>query len=249
MNRSSLPAGGQEPELPLHTPSVASLSMAAAIALIAWIAIAAQADITIDRWTSRGYSVFYGVERMSSYLTNLTVFASAICFTCVAARARAPVARFFRQPTVVTAVVVYMVFVGIAYNVLLRYLWTPSGYRALVNECLHTFVPVMAALYWVLYVPRFHLSLRHCLLWLVFPLGYLSVTLWRGSVSDFYPYPFIDVSELGYPHVLFNATLLVIAFLTLMGVFIAINHRRPDLDVPDEEEQSKQPADDLRGGP
>jgi hypothetical protein len=34
-----------------------------------------------------------------------------------------------------------------------------------------------------------------------------------------------------------------------MGVFIAINHRRPDLDVPDEEEQSKQPADDLRGGP
>ena len=102
--------------------------------------------------------MFYGIERMSSYLTNLTVFASAICFTCVATRAQSPVARFFRQPTVVTAVVVYMVFVGIAYNVLLRYLWTPSGYRALVNECLHTFVPVMAALYWVLFVPRFHLE-------------------------------------------------------------------------------------------
>ena len=101
--------------------------MAAAIALIAWLALAAQTDITIDRWVSRGFSVFYGIERMSSYLTNLTVFLSAICFTCVATRARSPVARFFRQPTVVTAIVVYMVFVGIAYNVLLRYLWTPSG--------------------------------------------------------------------------------------------------------------------------
>ncbi|SAL11790.1 Pr6Pr family membrane protein [Caballeronia telluris] len=240
MATSNPPAGGQEPELPLHTPSVASLSMAAAIALIAWLALAAQTDITIDRWVSRGYTVFDGIERMSSYLTNLTVFLSAICFTFVATRARSPVARFFRQPTVVTAIVVYMVFVGIAYNVLLRYLWTPSGYRALVNECLHTFVPVLAALFWVFFVPRFHLTVRQCLLWLVYPLAYLCVTLLRGSVSDFYPYPFIDVGELGYPHVLANATLLVLAFLTLMGVFIAINHRRPDLDMPDAAEQEEQ---------
>ena len=41
-----------------------------------------------------------------------------------------------------------------------------------------------------------------------------------------------------------NATLLVLAFLTLMGVFIAINHRRPDLDVPDATEQAA--ADDPR---
>ena len=188
--------------------------------------------------------MLYGIERMSSYLTNLTVFMSAVCFTCVATRARSPVARFFRQPTVVTAIVVYMVFVGIAYNVLLRYLWTPSGYRALVNECLHTFVPVLSALYWVLFVPRFHLSARQCLLWLAYPLGYLFVTLWRGSVSDFYPYPFIDVGELGYAHVLLNASLLVLAFVTLMGVFIAINHGRPDLDVADATEQAA--ADDPR---
>jgi hypothetical protein len=76
-------------------------------------------------------------------------------------------------------------------------------------------------------VPRFHLTLRQCLLWLIYPLGYLCITLWRGSTSDFYPYPFINVGELGYPHVLLNASLLVLAFVTLMGVFIALNHRRP----------------------
>ena len=35
----------REPELPLHTPSLASLSMAALIALVAWLAFAAQTDI------------------------------------------------------------------------------------------------------------------------------------------------------------------------------------------------------------
>lgn len=215
-----------EHELPLHTPSTASLLLAACIATIAWLALAAQTDITVNRMLSRGLSVFDGIERLSSYLTNLTIFAVAICFSCVAARAGSSIGRFFRKPPVVTAVVVYIVFVGLAYNLLLRYLWTPSGYRAALNECLHTVVPVLSALYWVLFVPRFHLTLHKTLLWLIYPLGYLCVTLWRGSTSDFYPYPFIDVGELGYPHVLLNASLLVVAFLVLMAVFIALNHRR-----------------------
>ncbi|MDN7181433.1 Pr6Pr family membrane protein [Caballeronia sp. SEWSISQ10-4 2] len=218
---------GSEHVLPLHTPGTASLLLAACIATIAWLSLAAQTDITVHRMLARGLSVFDGIERLSSYLTNLTVFAVALSFSCVAALGRSPVGRFFCKPPVVTAVVVYIVFVGLAYNLLLRHLWTPSGYRAVLNECLHTVLPVLSVIYWVLFVPRFHLSLRQCLLWLAYPLGYLCITLWRGSTSDFYPYPFIDVGELGYPHVLLNATLLVLAFITLMGLFITLNHRRP----------------------
>jgi hypothetical protein len=200
--------------------------LAALIATIAWLAFAAQIDVTIGRVVARGMTVFEGIERMSSYLTNLTVLANAICFSCVATRAGSPLGRFFRKPTVVTAIIVYMVFVGLAYNLLLRYLWTPSGYRALLNESLHTVLPALSALYWLLFVPRFHLTLHKSLLWLIYPICYLLVTLWRGSTSDFYPYPFINVSELGYPHVLLNATLLVLGFLILMGIFVTINHRR-----------------------
>jgi hypothetical protein len=65
------------------------------------------------------------------------------------------------------------------------------------------------------------------LLWMIYPLGYLALTMLRGALSDFYPYPFIDVVELGYQRALINAMLLVLAFLLLMAVFIAINHRRP----------------------
>jgi hypothetical protein len=225
-------------DLPLHTPSTASLATAAAIAMIAWLALAAQTDITIARTVARGMTIADGLARMSSYLTNLTVLLTALCFTCVATRSHTPFARFFRQPTVITAVVVYIVFVGIAYNALLRWLWTPSGYRALVNESLHTVVPALAALYWVLFVPRFHLSLRRCALWLVYPLCYLFITLWRGSASDFYPYWFINVAELGYERVFINSAMLVASFLVLMSVFLVINHRREDLSVPDPEDAS-----------
>lgn len=235
---SSTPSRAPEHDLPLHTPSTASLGVAAAIAMIAWLALAAQTDITIARMVGRGFTVIDGIARTTSYLPNLTVFLTALCFTCVAIRANAPIARFFRQPTVVTAVVVYIVFVGIAYNALLRWLWTPSGYRALVNESLHTVVPALAALYWVLFVPRFHLSLRRCALWLVYPLCYLFITLWRGSASDFYPYWFINVAELGYERVFFNSAMLVASFLILMSVFIVINHRRQDLRISDPDMES-----------
>jgi hypothetical protein len=224
--RSPHPAGHQS-ELPLPAPSFASVSMALLIAVLAWLAFAAQTDITIGRMLSRGLGVIEGIERMSIYLTNLTIFAVAVSFTCVAARARSAPARFFRKPPVLTAVIVYMVFVGLAYNTLLRHLWTPLGYRALLNELLHTVIPLLCALYWLLFVPRFHLLLRDCLFWLVYPLCYLFMTLWRGSETDFYPYPFIDVSELGYQRVLINTLLLLFGFVLLMGVFVAINHRRP----------------------
>jgi hypothetical protein len=232
-----------KPDLPLHTPSTASLALAAAVAMISWLAIAAQTDITIARMVSRGMTPLDGIARMSSYLTNLTVLLTALCFTCIATRASWPITRFFRQPTVVTAVVVYIVFVGIAYNALLRWIWTPTGYRALVNESLHTLVPALAALYWFLFVPRFHLSIKRCALWLAYPLCYLFVTLWRGHTSDFYPYWFIDVSELGYERVLLNASMLVGGFLVLMCVFLVINHRRDDLSVPDPELESDETSD------
>ncbi|EDZ98196.1 hypothetical protein BH160DRAFT_6496 [Burkholderia sp. H160] len=222
-----IPVPQRESELPLHTPSVSSLTLAAVIAVIAWMAIFAQADLTIDRTLARGLTVFDGLARMSSYLTHLTVLACAFCFTSIALwKHRSPLVRFFRQPTAVTAVVAYMVFVGIAYNLLLRGLWPLSPYRRLLNESLHSVLPMLATLYWVLFVPRFHLRLRDCLLWLVYPLVYLGITFGRGTLSDFYPYPFINVDTLGLRQVLVNSALLFGSFLMVLAVFVGINFRR-----------------------
>ena len=201
-------------------------AMAGAIALLAWCALAAQTDLTIHRMALRGFDTIEVIGRLTAYLTNLTVLLVALTFTCVALRVRAWPGRFLSAPATVSAVTVYIVFVGITYNLLLRHLWTPHGYRALLNESLHSLIPLLCAAYWLLYVPRFALTARELPAWLAYPLGYLAVTLWRGSETDFYPYPFIDVGQLGYTQVLVNSALLLIAFLTLMAFFITMNTRR-----------------------
>lgn len=209
---------------PAQHSSSASRLLAAAIATISWFAFVAQTDITIQRLLQRGGGLLAGLDRLSMYLTNLTILMGALAFTSLALSLSTPVSRFFRQPSVISAVVAYLAFVGIAYNLLLRHLWAPTGFRALVNESLHTVVPLLAMVYWIFFVPVFQTTLRKTMLWLVYPLGYLFVTLWRGGTSGFYPYPFINVSDLGLGRVLLNSTLLFVGFVMLMGLFIAVNH-------------------------
>ncbi|MCA1325529.1 Pr6Pr family membrane protein [Herbaspirillum sp. alder98] len=209
---------------PAERNSGAARLLAAIIALISWCAFIAQTDITINRLLARGGGVLEGLDRLSMYLTNLTILMSALVFTSLALSLKTPLSRFCRQPSVVSAVVAYLAFVGIAYNLLLRHLWTPTGYRALVNESLHTVVPLLAMVYWIFFVPVFHSSVKKSLLWLIYPLGYLAITLWRGAASGFYPYPFINVSTLGYPRVMLNASLLLAGFIGLMTLFIVVNH-------------------------
>ena len=55
-----------------------------------------------------------------------------------------------------------------------------------------------------------------------FPLAYLAWTLLHGAVSGWYPYPFLDVSELGYPRALLNIVGLVVVFLALEMALVGI---------------------------
>lgn len=228
MTRRPLPATATAAPRPAaaQPPGLYATALAAVIALLAWGALGAQTGITIHRMELRGFDTLEALGRLAAYLTNLTVLLVALCFTCVALRLRAWPARLFTTPATVSAVTVYIVFVGIAYNVLLRHLWTPHGYRSLLNESMHTIIPLLCAAYWLLFVPRFIHSRRERLAWLVYPLGYLVVTFWRGTETDFYPYPFIDVGQLGYAEVLVNSALLFGAFLVLMSLFMTINARR-----------------------
>jgi hypothetical protein len=217
--------------LPLSVRNPAGRRAAFAIACFAWLTTLVQTFMTVNREVSSGMSILEGFDVVSSYLTNLTVLLTAIGFTALALPANSRAARrwplgFLRKPPVATAIVVYMAFVGVAYNTLLRHLWMPTGFREVVNESLHSALPLMTLLYWVVFVPRFHLRLSQFMLWLVYPLGYLWLTLWRGGQTGFYPYPFIDVAVLGYAHVMRNAVMLLGAFVTLMGLFVAGNYLR-----------------------
>ena len=61
--------------------------------------------------------------------------------------------------------------------------------------------------------------------WLVYPLGYAVYSLIHGAVTGFYPYPFINVGELGYDKMFLNMGVLVLVFLGLGLALIGIDRR------------------------
>ena len=63
--------------------------------------------------------------------------------------------------------------------------------------------------------PRGWVNWRVVWLSLIFPICWLVFTLIRGPIVDFYPYPFLDVDEHGYPRVLLSSLIVAILFVGL----------------------------------
>ncbi|MBK6825986.1 MAG: Pr6Pr family membrane protein [Chitinophagaceae bacterium] len=60
--------------------------------------------------------------------------------------------------------------------------------------------------------------------WLVFPAFYLTYTLIRGALVNWYPYPFVDAGNLGYVKVALNSLAVLAAILITGSVLLTINN-------------------------
>jgi hypothetical protein len=114
---------------------------------------------------------------------------------------------------------------GIVYHLVLAGLDNPAGWAAVANFLLHTATPILGVLGWALFGPRGRTDLRIAAWSIVFPLLWLAFTLIRGEFVGFYPYPFIDVTELGYGQVILNCLLVAVLFLALAAGATALDRR------------------------
>jgi hypothetical protein len=129
------------------------------------------------------------------------------------------------------AVTLYVAITGLVYHLVLTN--PASGFavgpvqrdlpEAIGNQLLHTVVPLLAVLDWLLFDERGRFRWRYALYWLAFPLGYLAFALLRGLVVDRYPYPFINVNDLGYDGVSISSVGFAVAFWLLGLAFVAID--------------------------
>ena len=188
-------------------------------AFTVWFSVIAQLYLAIE---NRTVAVSEALIRYFSYFTIQTNILVATCFTVLLLNPSSTWGRLFSGNLVRTAICTYITFVGVTYNILLRHLWQPTGLQHLVDELLHSVIPIIFILYWQIFVPKAGLQWKTALRWLIYPVVYVVVMLGRGALSGFYPYPFIDVTVLGYPRVLLNGFGLIIAFLLLSFLFIAI---------------------------
>ena len=94
----------------------------------------------------------------------------------------------------------------------------------IVDELLHLVIPVLFITYWILFSNKNQLNIKIILPWLTYPFIYIIFVLTRGSWSGFYPYPFINVNELGLNAVLFNCVGIAVLFILVSLIFVAVGN-------------------------
>ncbi|MCH4553463.1 Pr6Pr family membrane protein [Aestuariibaculum lutulentum] len=191
--------------------------LAYSIAILGWFAVIMQFFLML---MDKTMSSVESIERFFSYFTILTNTIVALFFTMKSLNFQK-----VDYKTWLTPIAVYITVVCVVYQTLLRSVWTPEGFQIIIDELLHSIIPVLTVVYWFLYDGAKHVVWSLIPKWLIYPLVYLIYILTRGMFSGFYPYPFINVLEIGWQQTLINSVLMCLLFLMLFSMFIGLGQR------------------------
>jgi hypothetical protein len=135
-------------------------------------------------------------------------------------------------------IVAYAVITGVVYNVLLRAIPPApdsAGLPQWPNEIIHVWIPAYLLVDWLVNPHRTRLTLKASAVGVLFPLAWVTGSLLRGYLTDWYPYAFMNpTGELGVPGVLAHLgviALLIIFSLVATGLINKI-HRNLRSDEP-----------------
>jgi hypothetical protein len=156
------------------------------------------------------------ILRSFSFFTVLTNLLVLISVTVPLFWPQRRAGRFFFKPQILSGLLVYIVVVGLVYHVALARIWNPRGVHKIADLIQHYLVPILFLLHWI-FVPKGTLSWKVVPSWLVFPAVYFVFILVCGAITNVYPYPFVDVSQLGLLQVLINAVVITLGF-ALVGL-------------------------------
>lgn len=189
--------------------------------LIAAVAVAALAlqYMLILELTREQPGPLLGTLRFASYFTILSNLAVAL------AAGHAALARpgVFASASARGAIALYIAVTGGIYFLILRHLWQPQGGQWWADTGLHYATPLLYVAWWLAFAPHGRLRWRDLPGWLLFPALYVAWVFLRGAWLGEYPYPFIDVAQLGWPSVLMNSAGMLLVFLAVGGVLVALD--------------------------
>jgi hypothetical protein len=188
-------------------------------ATISWLAVVIQYFLMIEK---SEVSVGETTMRFFSFFTILTNTLVACYFTLLLSNDAPNLKRNIEKPGVITAVAVYIAIVGLVYQFVLRYTWEPEGLQMIIDEFLHSIIPLYFVLYWFLFEEKLQVKWTLIPLMLIYPALYVVYILLCGMYSGFYPYPFVNVTVLGMDQVLINGFSLLCVFLIVIVIFIGL---------------------------
>lgn len=168
----------------------------------------------------------FGVVSFFSYFTILSNIIASFVFIVSAIQLARGHESTARGTAVRGASVVYLAFVGLVFNTLLRDA-DLGELRPWINVVHHLLMPLAVIVDWIAWPPRARISVRTTLLWLIFPAVYVTYSLIRGALTGFYAYPFFDPAPNGgYAGVAAYCAALLVAFVALAFLVRALGNAR-----------------------
>lgn len=185
---------------------------AALVALAAWAGLIVQLQAS----TVLAGSVPMAIWAMLRFFTVIANLLVAGTFTVMALRGQVP-------PSWLGCVTLAILFVGVIYMTLLRGMIELSGGARLSDFLLHYATPTLAPLFWLIFARKSGLKPKDPWLWSLLPLAYFIYAIARAAFDGRYPYPFMDVSAIGWPQTVVNAFVMALAFVIGGYVFYALD--------------------------
>ena len=188
------------------------------VAAVAFVGLGMETVLTIVAEESPFDNTGRRLVTMFSYFTILSNLTVAITHAMLARNPdrSAEVFWVFRLTGVVCIAVT-----GVVYHLALAQLADLRGWDLVANFFVHTLSPTLTVIGWLAFGPRRHIRTSTALWSLLPPIAWLGYTLIRGAiVTDntgvrWYPYPFLDVNDLGYGRTLLNCLLVTVFYIAL----------------------------------
>ncbi|WP_432564643.1 Pr6Pr family membrane protein [Kineococcus sp. SYSU DK003] len=186
----------------------------AALAAVVAASLAGQVGLTLTADDTGGAA--RGLLQMVSFFTvqsNLLVLVAAVSLARDPSRDGA-VWRVLRLSGLLGITVT-----GLVFGTVLAPLVQHEGIGWWTNAGFHYVAPTMALLGWLAFGPRPRVDGRTLAWTFAWPIAWIVYTFVRGAVVDWYPYPFLDASELGLGVALRNTGVVVVLAVLLLALF------------------------------
>jgi hypothetical protein len=116
-----------------------------------------------------------------------------------------------------------VVITGLVFTLVLADEVHLTGAAWWANLGFHYLAPWAGLATWLVFGPRPRIDRRTIGAALVWPVAWIGYTFAHGAVTDWYPYPFLDVTRKGYATAVTNTLLVVVLAVVLIGLFALLD--------------------------
>ncbi len=193
--------------------------------LVQFVLIVKGVNVLVDDAT--GLPSANAATRVLRFFSYFTVQANVIIIVTELMLAMNPrrTGRWFDVARIAGLVGITVTFV--VYLVALRPILDLSGLAAVTDAGFHIVAPVMAVVGWVAFGPRAVFAWRTLWTSLAWPAAYFVYSLIHGALTGWYPYPFVDVTQIGYPAAMRNLAVVIVLLVAVGATFVWLDRRLP----------------------